>query len=106
MAVVAFNTVGLYAAQVIRDPNFELDRFFTRSAYLVVLASLLAALGAHEERRRHEIASLAAWPRAVFEEPGALLRELLRSAARVLNAPRALLVWEEIDETWLYHAAL
>src|SRR5437867_6057251 len=36
MAVVAFNAVGLYAAQVIRDPNFELDRFFTRSAYLVV----------------------------------------------------------------------
>jgi len=104
MAVVAFNAVGLYAAQVIRDPNFELDRFFTRSAYLVVLASLLAALGAHEERRRHELASLAAWPRPVFEEPGTLLRKLLHSAARVLNAPRALLVWEEIDEPWLYLA--
>ena len=105
MAVVAFNAVGLYAAQVIRDPNFELDRFFTRSAYLVVLASLLAALGAHEERRRHELASLAAWPRPVFEEPGTMLRELLQSAARVLNAPRALLVWEEIDEPWLYLTA-
>src|SRR5213594_3132887 len=105
MAVVAFNAVGLYAAQVIRDPNFELDRFFTRSAYLVVLASLLAALGAHEERRRRELASLAAWPRPLFEEPGTLLRKLLHSAARVLNAPRALLVWEEIDEPWLYLAA-
>ena len=105
MAVVAFNAVGIYAAQVIRDPNFELDRFFTRSAYLVVLASLLAALGAHEERRRHELASLAAWPRAAFEEPGVLLRELLRSVGHVLNAPRALLAWEETDEPWLYFAA-
>src|SRR5216110_845113 len=41
MAVLAFNAVGLYAAQVIRDPNFELDRFFTRSAYLVVLPACL-----------------------------------------------------------------
>jgi len=105
VAVVAFNAVGLYAANVIRDPNFELDQFFTRSVYLVVLASLLAALGAHEDRRRHEMASLAAWPRPVFEEPGTMLRELLQSAARVLNAPRALLVWEEIDEPWLYLAA-
>src|SRR5213593_173085 len=105
MAVVAFNAVGLYAAQVIRDPNFELDRFFTRSAYLVVLASLLAALGAHEERRRHELASLAAWPRPVFEEPGTMLRELLRGVSHVLKAPRTVLAWEETDEPWLYLTA-
>ena len=105
MAVLAFNAVGLYAAQVIRDPNFELDRFFTRSAYLVVLASLLAALGAHEERRRHELASLAAWPSAVFGQPNAVLRELLRGVSHVLNAPRAVLAWEETDEPWLYFAA-
>src|SRR5881296_4272530 len=59
----------------------------------------------HAERRRRELASLAAWPRPLFEEPGTLLRKLLHSAARVLNAPRALLVWEEIDEPWLYLAA-
>ncbi len=106
IAVVAFNAVGLYAAEVIRDPNFELNRFFTRSVYLVVLASLLGALGAHEGRRRHEMASLATWPRAAFQEPGALLHEVLGSAARILNAPRVLLAWEETDEPWLYFAAL
>jgi len=105
IAVVAFNAVGLYAAKVIRDPNFELNRFFTRSVYLVVLASLLGALGAHEGRRRHEMASLATWPRAVFQEPGAMLHAVLGSAARILNAPRVLLAWEETDEPWLYFAA-
>lgn len=105
VAVVAFSMVGLYAAKVIGNPNFELDRFFTQSAYLVVLASLLAALSAYETRRRGEMASLAAWPPAVGHEPGALLRELLGSTARILNAPRTLLAWEEKGQPWLQFGA-
>jgi len=105
VAVVAFSMVGLYAAKVIGNPNFELDRFFTQSAYLVVLASLLAALSAYETRRRGEMASLAAWPPAVGDEPGALLRELLGSTGRILNAPRTLLAWEEKGQPWLQFGA-
>ncbi|HKA59640.1 MAG TPA: histidine kinase [Gemmatimonadales bacterium] len=103
MAVVAFSTVGLYAA--FRDPTFELQRFFTQSAYLIVLASLLAALSAYENRRRDEMASLAAWPPAVGPEPRAVLRELLGSTARILNAQRTLLAWEETGQPWLQFGA-
>ncbi|MGH8630230.1 MAG: histidine kinase, partial [Burkholderiales bacterium] len=105
VAVVAFSMVGLYAAKVIGNPTFELDRFFTQSAYLVVLASLLGALSAYETRRRDEIASLAAWPPAVGNEPGALLRQLLGSTARILNAPRTLLAWEERGQPWVQFGA-
>jgi signal transduction histidine kinase len=100
-ALVAFNGIGLYAAKVIHDPEFELDRFLIRTVYLVVLASLLAFLGAYEQRRRNEMSRLAAWPRARPADRGLALRQVLESAAHVLGAPRALLVWEEADEPWL-----
>jgi signal transduction histidine kinase len=103
MAVVAFSTVGLYAA--FRDPTFELQRFFTQSAYLIVLASLLAALSAYENRRRDEMASFAAWPAAVGPEPRVVLRELLSRTARILNARRTLLAWEETGQPWLQFGA-
>ena len=98
---VAFNAMGLYQAKVVRDPGVDLDRFLISSVYLVVLASLLAFLGAYEDRRRRDMARLAAWPRALPPRPAAALREMLESAARVLDAPRVLLLWEDADEPWL-----
>ena len=100
-ALTAFNVLGLYAAEVLGDPSFELNRFIIRSVYLAVLAVLVGYLGAHEARLRGELASLAAWPRDVPTGLEALLRRDLEVAARLLRVPRVLLIWEDADEPWL-----
>jgi len=100
-ALTAFNVLGLYAADVLRDPSFELNRFIIRSVYLAVLAVLVGYLGAHEARLRGELASLAAWSGDVPADLDALLREDLEVAARLLRVPRVLLIWEDADEPWL-----
>ncbi|MBI2461612.1 MAG: sensor histidine kinase, partial [Candidatus Rokubacteria bacterium] len=96
-----FLGMGVYAAQVIGDPAFELNRFIVRSAYLAVVAALLAYLGLYEERRRGEISRLATWPLGAPQEVRSLAREMLEHAAAVLGAPRALLAWEEPEEPGL-----
>ena len=100
-ALTAFNVLGLYAAQVLQDPSFQLNRFIIRSVYLGVLAVLVGYLGAHEARLRGELASLASWSRDVPAGLDALLRKDLEVAARLLRVPRVLLIWEDAHEPWL-----
>ncbi|HEX7186326.1 MAG TPA: sensor histidine kinase [Thermoanaerobaculia bacterium] len=47
---------------------------------------------------------LAAWPRSSLRDADDLLAHLLGQVASILEAPRVLLIWEEIDEPWLYLA--
>src|SRR5438128_2514561 len=51
------------------------------------------------------LASLARAPRTLPQDAGLALRQLLKSAAGVFGAPRALLVWGDADEPWLHQAA-
>jgi signal transduction histidine kinase len=44
---------------------------------------------------------IASWPRLPLADGDALLAHLLEQAAVILQAPRVLLVWEEMDEPWL-----
>ncbi|HEV8676340.1 MAG TPA: sensor histidine kinase [Methylomirabilota bacterium] len=104
-ALAAFIAMGAYAGEVLRDPAFELNRFIMRSAYLAVVAALVAYLGAHEHRVRREMSRLAAWPSDVPPDARALLHETVQHAAEVLGAPRLLMVWEEADEPWTYLAS-
>lgn len=100
-ALAMFIGMGVYAGEVLRDPDFELNRFIIRSVYLAVVAALLGYLGVFEQRARREISQLAAWPPVVPREIRSLVREILEYAARVIGAPRALLAWEEPEEPWL-----
>jgi signal transduction histidine kinase len=54
-AVAAFNTLGAYAAVVMHDPAFELNRFIIRNFYLVVTATLLGYLGYFEHELRAQL---------------------------------------------------
>jgi signal transduction histidine kinase len=106
-AVVALGTfigMGVYAAQVMHDPAFELNRFIIRSVYLAVVATLLGYLGAYEEGWRSEISKLAAWPRAIPRDAHLLVRRVLEHAAGMLGAPRLLMAWEDRGEPWLHLA--
>ncbi len=102
VALAVFIGMGVYAAEVLHDPAFELNRFIIRSVYLAVVAALLAYLGAYEQRLSSELSKLAAWPHAVPKEAHELVREILEHAADILGAPRMLMAWEEPEEPKLH----
>jgi signal transduction histidine kinase len=100
-ALILFNGIGIYAVEIVGDPDFEESRFIIRSVYLGVMAGLLGYLGVYEARRRREMSALADWPRIPPDEPDLPAPRLLESTARILGAPRVVLAWEETDEPWL-----
>ena len=97
--------MGIYAAEVLHDPDFELNRFIIRSVYLSVIAMLLGYLGADNQRLHAELSRLVAWPAAVPRQAKALVQELLEHTSRMLGVTRLLIVWEEPEEPWI-HVAL
>lgn len=101
VALAMFLGMGVYTATILGDPEFELNRFIMRSVYLAVVAVLLAYLGLYEQRRRGEIARLAAWPPAVPRDARSLVQGILEHAAGILGAPRVLMAWEEPEEPGL-----
>ena len=100
-ALAALLGLGLYAAEIIHDPSFELNRFIIRSVYLVVIAILLSYAGAYHQRMLNDVTTLAAWPGVAEHDADTLIRSLLEHVSTVLNAPRAVMVWEESEEPWL-----
>jgi signal transduction histidine kinase len=94
IAISAFLLLGVYASRILRDPGFDLNRFIARGSYLVVVAGLLGYLGVHQERLSAEKSQLAAWPRNEAAELRALVAELLDRSAKILDAPRMLMIWE------------
>jgi signal transduction histidine kinase len=104
-ALALFCGMGVYAAEVLRDPQFELNRFIIRSVYLAVVAVLLGYLGDYERRTRAEMSKLAAWSFGIPPESEILIRDVLEHAAGVLATRRLVMAWEEPEEPWLYLAA-
>lgn len=94
-AVSLFVLMGVYAAEVLHDPAFELNRFVVRSVYLVVVAALLTHLARYEEEVRGELRAIATWPSAVQSTVEQLIGDSLQRAATVLRVPRVLLGWTD-----------
>ncbi|MBI4200098.1 MAG: sensor histidine kinase [Chloroflexi bacterium] len=99
-----FAGMGVYASDLFRDPEFELNSFMTHAVSLGVMAVFLGYLAYYEQRRRSEIARLAAWPHASAGQLGALIREILEHAVAILPAPCVILAWEDPEEPW-HHLA-
>lgn len=97
---------GLYAARVLHDPSFELNRFLMRSVYLAVSAALLAYLGAYETRLWGEIYRLSKWPVQISRDLEEVIKGLLENAANVVGVRKVWLVWEEEEEPWVSAAWL
>lgn len=97
-ALVVFIGMGIYTAEVLRDPEFELNRFVIRIATLSVVAALLGYLSNYEQKLLSEISGLARWPAEISRDLDTLLRELLGYSGEVLGAPRVLMAWEEPEE--------
>jgi signal transduction histidine kinase len=103
-ALTMFIGMGVYGATVLRDPAFELHSIVIRAVYLAVAAALLSYLGAHKRRVDNNMTQLAAWPRGTFRELSALTQNELARAAKLLQAPRVLMFWEEPEEPWIHLA--
>ena len=95
-SIAAYAAVSLYGAFL--GMPFALDAFLQRSMNLAVVAVLLGYLGAYHERFQQEIRALAAWPRKVPDQSDQLIEEVLSESARICEAPRMLLVWEDPRE--------
>lgn len=103
-SIATFLSLGIYFAEVVRDPIFQGYSLIVRGVYLAVVAVLLGYLGAHEAQTRRDMARIAAWPQAEPRRIEPLARVLLEHAAQTVGAPHALLAWVEREEPWLYMA--
>jgi signal transduction histidine kinase len=101
-AVALFIIMGVYAAEILHDPAFELNRFLVRSVYLVVVASLLTHLAKYEENIRRELRSIAAWPLVIPGTVEELIGDSLQRAAALLHVPRVLVGWSDGETPRLF----
>ena len=95
VALAVFLTIGFVH---IRNTPGDLDQFLIRTAYLVLFSAMIGYVAAYEFRLRGETEKLAAWPSAAGRPLLDVIRDSLRRAADVVEAPRAVVMWEEPDE--------
>lgn len=104
VVIGAFLGFGIYFGFVLADPGFDLRAVIIRGVYLAVLAGLLGYVGTQDQRTLREMWGLAAWPHTLRDDAESLSRDLLAYAARLLDAPRAVLVQVEHDTPWRWIA--
>lgn len=89
---------GTFAVEFLGPVRVELNVFIIRSAYLAVLALMLAYLGHYAAHVRVIAQKLRVWQPAVGGPIADVMSQAVRYAADVLEAPRAVIVWEEAEE--------
>jgi signal transduction histidine kinase len=86
--------------------DFQGDLFVVRCAQLLAVGLLLVYFGLHRERFFEELARLTAWPAILpdrHQDNDPLpVRSVLAHVATVFAAPRALLLWSDPEEPWIY----
>jgi len=95
VSVINSKTLGAYS----------LNTALIRGTYFVTIAAMLAYAGALRQRSREQFARLAQGPARKSSE-GAVpsLQQILAHTSMVLEAPRVLVVWEELEEPYVYWA--
>ena len=100
IVITVFFGFGIYFGIILDDPEFDLRGFIIRSVYLFVLAGLFGYVGTQDRRTVREMSRLATWPDTVRDDTESLARDLLAYAASLLDAPRVVLEWSEVDLPW------
>jgi len=101
LVLVIASILEVFLTQADAD-EFELNRAIIRGAYLIVIGGMLAYVSAFRERRRERLARLADWP--AYESPAKgspAIAKTLAHSADVFEAPRVLIVWEEVEEPFV-----
>lgn len=85
------------------DEEIDLGRVVVRCLYLAILTTMLGIIAAHQARVRAELTRLAG-PQIFVADTELPTAQLLAYAASVFQAPRALLLWSDPEEPWIYSA--
>jgi hypothetical protein len=104
VSLIAFLAVGALAWLTLPVDSLDRERFLTRTAFIAVMATLLGALGAHQQALRTQLLRLARGPQSIALYAEEVARDALRHAA-ILEAPRVVLTWEDGEEPWLNFAS-
>ncbi len=99
--LAAYLGLPFHVQNMLHESSFELNVFVVRGVYLAVIATLLIFMGAYQQQTWNSTAALAAGPQDVPTAEPALIKLLLEHASTVLGAPRALMVWEKLEDPWL-----
>ena len=98
--VVGLAYLLVVAFEIASDaPPIDMNHLVVRVGMLVVMTVVLGRLGAYQQRLYEELRRLAASPRTGAMTLDDVLRESLAYAARVLNGPAAILLWQDEDDT-------
>jgi signal transduction histidine kinase len=100
VVIVSYTTMAVTQGFVVNDVSF----FISRITYIVVTSLLLCYLGTVQQRVHDELSQLAAWPRRGFEQRDPLVRHALEKSTELLRSRRAVAVFEQLDEPWLWIA--
>ena len=99
VVAAAFAAASFYASASGDGAMVSLGTFVIRMIYLIIVAALLAYLGAYQRKYRDELGRLAAWPRTMSREPYAVVSEIMSQATDLLNAARIVIVWSDAEES-------
>jgi signal transduction histidine kinase len=98
VVVVAYLAITVSMMRRVGPQEFELNRAIIRTMYLLVSAALLVYLGRYEQRLRADMERLARWPAATGADIVAVTDGVIRHAAEIVGARRALVMWEAGEE--------
>jgi signal transduction histidine kinase len=106
LATAAAPALVLAVASVINSTaSYSLGTALLRGTSFLTMAAMLAYVGGLRQRSREQFARLAQGP-GLKSCAGTVpsLQEILAHTSIVLEAPRVLVVWEEVEEPYVYWA--
>lgn len=107
LLILLFAAISIAIEASSPDPIEDLNLLMMRVTYLVMVGVMLTFVGAYRMRVRQRIKILASWPpeHAMTSRHPPLQRSLMH-AVDVMQARRALVIWEAFDEPYACIAAI
>jgi signal transduction histidine kinase len=103
-ALITFVGSGVYKITVLPSADFGLEHLIIGATYIASLAWWLGYVATYGQMVNNTLAKLAERPPVIVHNRRTLVHNVLARAADILQAPRVLMVWEELEEPWMYVA--
>lgn len=107
LLILLFVAISIAIEAASPEPIEDLNLLMMRVTYLIMVGVMLTFVGAYRMRVRRRITILASWPpeQAMTSRHPPLQRSLMH-AVDVMQAGRALVIWEAFDEPYACVAAM
>lgn len=96
VTIVVYPAISLFMIKVLGSAIL-LQTVVIRTVNMLVIAALLGYFAALQHRFQREISRFASWPRRISRTPRDVVSEVLTQSADLLEAPRLVLIWEELS---------